>query len=603
MRKLFKKVTAMFLVVAMAFASFTITVSAETAEQTGHLALTRQMAVAHATELMEMLSVTGMTIALVDIDNDFTWFHGLGYADTANQIPVTEHTIFNIASTSKPFVGVAIMQLVERGLLDLDAPITNYISGFSMRPHPVHGGNYRNITARMLLTHTSGTHEFASTDVFTFEGIDRTFMNRLVPALVNLPMANEELNTLVYANTNYALLGILIAAIAGNEHYYYDGFVRFTQENIFAPAGMTSSSFDVNSINRANLALSYADANTPLGVHQYSNAPSTGGMVSNAYDMARFMHIILSDGGNLLNQQTIQEMITVQDMGIRFPTQYDLGLGFMEMHHPDGIITTGHGGNLLHHTEFLLCFDSGIGVYVSTNSMSGAGAVASLANLMLRVAVEEKTGTPIQPTPFNITNPVTNVQQLVGWYQFMGAGSIQLVLCDEGLLHFMELMGLPPITLVPAGDGTFDSMIGNVWFKNVDGYIFFMGGSAVLSERVVPTAPINAEWLIGTVYFTIDGVDIPIGWTSFTDDGILYYTDGSRVHLWEQVDHYTFFTLGRGREFGTVVEYSIENGVIVGRESGITFTIQPHTFIDEPETPVTNETPARETSVPSLPLG
>ena len=597
MKKVIKKATALLLVAIMAFTP--VMVNAEEVQEP--FAATTQLALEQAAILMDALSVAGMTIAIVDIGSDFVWLQGLGYANAATQEPVTEYTLFSIGSTAKVFTAVAIMQLVEQGLLCLDEPITTYLPNFSVLPNPAWGGDYRNVTTRMLLTHTSGMHELLGVGA-SIEGQDRNFYNEMLPILANMHMQNVEMDRMTYNNTGYALLGLIVAAFEGNANYF-DGFVNFTQENIFAPAGMTSSSFDVNSINRANLALSYADANTPLGVHQYSNAPSTGGMVSNAYDMARFMHIILSDGGNLLNQQTIQEMITVQDMGIRFPTQYDLGLGFMEMHHPDGIITTGHGGNLLHHTEFLLCFDSGIGVYVSTNSMSGAGAVASLANLMLRVAVEEKTGTPIQPTPFNITNPVTNVQQLVGWYQFMGAGSIQLVLCDEGLLHFMELMGLPPITLVPAGDGTFDSMIGNVWFKNVDGYIFFMGGSAVLSERVVPTAPINAEWLIGTVYFTIDGVDIPIGWTSFTDDGILYYTDGSRVHLWEQVDHYTFFTLGRGREFGTVVEYSIENGVIVGRESGITFTIQPHTFIDEPETPVTNETPARETSVPSLPLG
>ena len=609
MRKLFKKVTAMFLVATMVIAP--IAVRAETAEQieqTGHLALTRQLAVAHATELMEMLSVTGITMAVVDVDNDFTWFQGFGYADTANQVSVTEYTIFNIASTSKIFTAIAIMQLVEQGRLDLDAPIANYIPGFRMRSHPAHGGDYRNITARMLLTHTSGVHEFSSLDFFPHDGIDRTAMNRLVPALANLHMLNEELNTMVYNNTGYALLGILVAAIAGGSNYYYDNFVNFTQENIFTPAGMTSSSFDVNSVNRANIALAYADATTPLGVYQYASSPSAGGMVSNAYDMARFMHIMLSDGGNILNQQTIQQMIQVQDMGIRFPSQFEMGLGFMHMHHADGIITTGHGGNLLHHTEFLLCFENGIGVYVSTNSMTGAGVVASLANLILRAAVEEKTGTPLQPTPFNIV-PVTNVQQLVGWYNFMLTGAVQLVLCDEGLLHFIEVFGMPALTLNPVGDGTFESALGNVWFKNVDGYIFLMTGNSVASERIEPTVPLDAEWLIGQVYFTLaDGTTHQIGLVSFNEEGILYFTDGSSVYFWEQYDHYTFFTLGRGRTFGTVVEYSIEDGVIVGHESGITFIIQPHTFIDEPETPVTNETttptppaPTGDTSVPSLP--
>jgi len=599
MKKLFKRVTAMFLVAVVALSP--ITVSAETTE---HLALTRQMAVAHATELMEMLSIAGLTIAVVDVDNDFTWFQGLGYADAENQIPVTEHTLFNIASTSKIFTAIAIMQLVEAGLLDLDEPIVTYLPEFYVRTHPVHGGDYRNITTRMLLTHTSGITEFVGDSIFAFDGINRYAMNNLVPNLRNFHMQNEETNRITYNNTGYILLGVLVASIT-NSANYYDGFVRFTQDNIFTPAGMDSSSFDIHSVDRAAVALSHSDAATPMDLFHYVGGASAGSMISNAYDMARFMHIMLSGGGDIISPETVQQMVQVQDFGIQFPSEFQMGLGIMHMHRADGIITTGHGGNLLHHTEFLLDFDNGIGVYVSTNGITGGGVVASLANLILRVAVEEKTGVALQPTAFPIVQPVTDVQQLTGWYNITGAGAVQLVLCDEDSLHFMNLLGIPSITLTPVGDGTFESMIGNIWFRNVDGIMFALSGAQLLAERVEVTPVSGNDLMIGQIYITgDDGSLTHLGWTTVNEEGILYFTDGNMVILWDKIDDVTYFAPGRTRTFGNIAEYTIkDDGTMIGSENGITFIFIPSdqaldtNVSDAPET-VTSEI---ETSIPSLP--
>ena len=163
MRKFIKKATAVLLAATMVLTP--IAVSAE--ETTELFEATKHVATQQATEIMEALSIAGMTIAVVDIDSGFIWLQGLGYANAATREPVTEYTLFSVGSTAKTFTAVAVMQLVEAGLLDLDEPIVTYLPEFSLLPNPAFGGDFRNITARMLLAHVSGVHEFQGEGFFS----------------------------------------------------------------------------------------------------------------------------------------------------------------------------------------------------------------------------------------------------------------------------------------------------------------------------------------------------------------------------------------------------------------------------------------------------
>ncbi|MCL2527631.1 MAG: serine hydrolase [Defluviitaleaceae bacterium] len=573
MRKIFKKVTAILLAAAMLLTP--IIVSAE--ETTGHLETTRQLAAARAAELMEALSISGLTIALVDVDNDFTWLHPLGYADAANQIPVTEQTLFNIGSTAKLFTAVALMQLVEAGVLDLDEPITTYLPEFSVLPNPVHGGDYRNITARMLLTHVSGIHELHYGGAFPFDGKDRDFMNRFLPILANMHMQNEEINRITYNNTAYAVLSVLVARLIGSENYF-EGFENNAQENIFIPAGMVSSSFDVNDSNRPNIALAHLDANTPLGVYQYVSASGVGGMVSNAHDMAQFMHIMLSGGGDILQPATIEAMRQPQDFGIIFPNDIPntpMGLGIMHVIHGDGVATTGHGGNLLHHTEFLLDFDNGIGVFVSGNSMTAAGAATPLANFILRAAVEEKTGTPMPATSSINLVPLTDAERIAGLYAGMAFGTtVEIILDDEGALHISGIPGAPALPLTQAANGSFEGVGNNLWFQEIDGIVFMHIGAQptapiLVGERIVlEPVPASFERWVGDYHFILPGGEIT-GTTTVgvNENGFAYTISGGLTAFMNQVDDYTFHYPGRVREFGSVVRFSMEGDTAVMRYS------------------------------------
>ena len=555
-------------------------------------AATARMAIEQSTEMMEELSISGLTIAMVDIENDFTWLQSFGYADVANQVPVTENTIFPIASVSKTFTAVSIMQLVEMGLLDLDEPIVTYLPEFSMLPHPVYGGNYRNITARMLLSHVSGVHEFFGEGFIVIdEGQDREFMNRQLPALANLHMQNEEVNRITYSNTAYTLLGILVARLTESENYF-DGFVEFTQENIFTPAGMSNSSFEINEYNRPYIALPHHNAETPVGFFSYTSPTSSGGMVSTAYDMARFMNIMLNGGaynGNDANRillpKSVDAMATVQDWDIAFPANPQYGLGLLHDTLLDGSVMVGHGGAIINgwFTFMILDFDNGLGVFVSSNSGTAMGAHRQIAQAIWQSAVLEKNGEAysavpadeyidnakatyvIEPTPIYLS--AEELEQFLGFYAQLG----ELRLSEDGIMYFPHFPGLPmPLEFVPMSDGTFETMIGRLAFEEINGIMLIMlyETATILTERVdnTPASPGFVRWVGMYEWESGGSSETRIG---INCDGFVYLEAGGFPTVLSQIDENTVFVAGRRPGQGCVFRFSMEGDTVVMTRSGL----------------------------------
>jgi len=579
MKKLFKKAISALLIAATVTLTPIVAIAHEGTD--GDFPATRQVAAATAAELMEILSIPGMSMAVVDIDSGFTWLESFGYADVANQVLVTEHTLFNIGSTAKVFTSIAILQLVEAGILDLDEPIVTYLPEFSMLPHPVYGGDYRNITTRMLITHTSGVHEYSGDGFVTPYGHDKTAMNRLMPLLANMHMQNEEMNRMTYNNTGYALLGILVAALTDSVNYF-DGFVRYTQDSIFTPADMVSSSFEITQRTRPYLALPYDDATTPSELILYVGTTSAGGMVSNALDMAQFMRIMLSGGGNILSEESVLAMAEIQDLDIIYPTfgpgNMQMGLGLMSLPRPGGFVTTGHAGGLQHTTEMFLDFDNGIGVFVSSNSITGATAVTHLALAALSTAVYEKTGAPpVQTVNLDDRDRFVpqDLQELLGWYTMLG----ELILTDDDTLLFPAAMGILPLELTPMDDGRFGTELGaEAHFEEVGGIMFAFLAGEMIGERI-DVSPVTADFERWIGIYHVRGDDgnptispfTPESTIGINENGFAYLRQEGMMHLMDSVDEYMFHFPGRHRMFGSVGEFSMDGDTAIFRYSDWVF--------------------------------
>ena len=604
-----KKMLSLLLITTMVFSPMALVATAyeysytyayygeeESTEDAGVLFdATILMATQSIEAIMEQFSIPGLTIALVDSESNFTWTQGFGYADITSRRPVDENTLFHIASTSKPFTAVAIMQLVEEGLLDLDRPIVYYLPEFRVQPHPVYGGDSRLITTRMLLTHMSSIPgDLFSEYSLTRDGHNWQDINNLLDTMSTLFMQNEVAERMAYANNGYLLLSVLISRLRGYDDYA-QGFENNAQQNLFAPMGMNLSSFQVRDLNRPLLAMPHVDSST-RAIFEYVNSAPTGGMITNATDMARFMHMILNggeiDGNRILSQASLNEMLRPQDFDFSRSAPLTMGLGFMNFTMPDGFSTTGHGGNLeFFHTDTVFHLETGVGVFVAVNSMSGAPIASQLAHVVLQSAAMERGFTPLIPDfDFEglvpIERPAEELERYVGFYPPIG----HVVLVD-GTLFIEAAMGLPPMTpLTPMANGSFDLLeIDRLWFREVNGNMQILQGDipfAYVSEREEPPSPIDYNYIIqwiGHYHPPVIGSffhSIRIG----HENGIAYmelHAMGNQVLTFpiERVDNYTFFVMGRGRNLGTVLEFSIVDGVPTLDISGGRFikdTIPPH---------------------------
>ena len=532
---------------------------------------TKQTAVETAYQFLEAFNIPGMTISVVHRDSGYTWTQGIGFADVAGSRYVNEMTLFDMGSIAKVFAAISVMQLVEEGLIDLDEPITTYLPGFTVQPHPVHGGDYRNITARMLLSHFSGLPVDFFGGMMTTDGHYQGFMNNFLYRMADAHMDNAELVRMAYANNAFTLVGVLVAYVTGNDNFF-EGYANFVQENILTPAQMDSTTFFITQYSYKALPHDLEGLAAEL---VFASPLSAGGLFSNAHDMARFMHIILNggsfEGGQILNPASVNEMFTVQNFDQSLNPQVRTGLGTLHMTHQDGFTSSGHDGNIIHyHSAMQFDFEAGIGVFISTNGMGGAAASTALAHAVLSAAVYEKTGVSraLQPLPPGVPTELARevLEGFAGFYTAIGRLSI-----DEDNNLYATLPGLPiPLIFTPYEDGSFGSLLGRFWIEELDGrMVVFQGDHRLLlvAERIDNPwqADENFERWTGTYlyYSEIPGALelIPFITIAVDDDGyaVLILGEGSHTPI-GKIDDNTFHILGTGRNLGMVIRLSEVDG-------------------------------------------
>ena len=324
-----------------------------------------------------------------------------------------------------------------------------------------------------------------------------------------------------YANNAFTLLGILVATVATDYDSFFDGYVSHMQQNVLSPAGMSLSTFELTESHMPYLAMPYIDAETPDDFAYFNFLP-TGGLFSSGYDMARFMHVILGcgslpEGGQLLPAHIIRHMLTPQEFDLASGLDFMIpnmrpGIGFIQTTGISGFTHVGHPGNLIHyHSDMVFDLDSGIGVFVSVNSISGMPVVRDLAAHVLTSAVFEVTDSLDVPVSDDTVEPVeadaTALLALEGVYTHIGASEFMRVTAGDGHLY---LAGILPteMTLIPLSDGSFvcTETTLRFWFEDYGGEILvFLGEfkSLMIGVRLDPaliTAPEGFERWVGTYY-------------------------------------------------------------------------------------------------------
>jgi CubicO group peptidase (beta-lactamase class C family) len=293
----------------------------------------------------------GLSVAVVG-GEDLLWSRGFGFRDLAHGLAATPHTLYAIASITKSFTCLAVMQLQEQGKLSLADPVDKHIPfGLQSAGEPVR--------IEHLMSHASGIPALAYAESVIRSAIGAGEHWLPISSYADLITFMEEAEEwaiakpgerFFYLNEGYVLLGYIIEQCAGVSYQEY------LRSNIFQPLGMDRTFFEKGEVEKdQDVATPYIitrDNERKPSVYPYGSISSDGGILSNVLDLVKYVSLFLGWGESqrepVLSRESIEEMQTFR---VKTPLEgpfgdvgYGLGLGIT----PDflGRKLVGHSGSV-----------------------------------------------------------------------------------------------------------------------------------------------------------------------------------------------------------------------------------------------------------------
>jgi CubicO group peptidase (beta-lactamase class C family) len=331
--------------------------------------------------------IPGAVVVVVKDGQPLT-MRGYGFSDLKTHKPVDpDLTLFRPGSVSKLFTWTAVMQLVQAGKLNLDADINTYLD-FKIPPK-----DGKPITLRNLMTHTPG---FSETAKYLIEFGDKhpqplgKILARWVPDRIYAPGTMP-----AYSNYGASVAGYIVERVSG------EPFDAYVQRHIFAPAGMTHSTFDqpLPAGLKPYMSKAYKPGTSEPQPYEVIGMAPAGALASTGADMGRFMIAHLNH--SLISAQTAQLMYA--NANKPYPDLPAMALGF---YHEDrnGLNIVGHGGDtVFFHSDLHLFLDKNVGLYISMNSVGKDGAAHALREELLQEFADRYYPAPQQNLPMAAT--------------------------------------------------------------------------------------------------------------------------------------------------------------------------------------------------------
>ena len=236
---------------------------------------------------MRDVRIPGLALGIVH-NEKVVHLRGFGEADPAGRT-VTPQTPFILASASKSFTALAIMQLVESGRIDLDAPVRRYLPAFRVADEAASA----RITVRHLLHHTSGLPEDSAFGPMLSNDVSDDALSDRVRALEDVHLSNGVGAVFEYTDANYDVLGLVVQTISGQS---YESYIT---EHIFAPLDMRHSYTDQSDARRNGLATghrSWFGYPRPFEAPYSRAAMPSSYLISSAEDITHFLRMQLNGG-------------------------------------------------------------------------------------------------------------------------------------------------------------------------------------------------------------------------------------------------------------------------------------------------------------------
>lgn len=314
----------------------------------------------------KLLDISAMTVSIVK-DGEIILAKGYGMQNREKDIPVSaERSLFRIGSTSKLFTWTAVMQQYERGNLDLDTDVNEYLKTFQI-PDTFE----EPITLKHVMTHTPGFEDGGLGYLINYDpdkaSSIRDFLATHIPARVNKPGAYGS-----YSNYATALAGLIVQNVSGVP------FDEYVEQNILKPLGMNNTSFrePLPDSIIADMTVGYereVGVFEPRPYEVLGGVRPAGSVASTSVDMAKFMMAYLN-GGTLGDAQILKPETTKLMHSVLFQGDERLSAmayGFYE-EYINGHRLVGHGGDTFQfHTDMMIDQDEDLGIFVSYQTFTG----------------------------------------------------------------------------------------------------------------------------------------------------------------------------------------------------------------------------------------
>jgi CubicO group peptidase (beta-lactamase class C family) len=447
--------------------------------------------------------VPGFAVAVVS-GGEVVHARGFGVADDAGR-RVTADTPFLLASSTKSFTALAVMQLVDAGKVRLDAPIRRYVPEFSLA-----GNSAERITVRQVLQHTSGLPaNVAGGPIIKLAG-DGTPRQALAELRGKAP-ASAPGEKMLYVNANYVLSGLLVEHVSGER------YASYVSRHIFAPLGMTHSFSAPGPARRDGLAAGHDyifGLTRTTGPAFRRGMLAAGYLMSSANDMARYLAVFLndgvgSDGRRIVSAQGLRTLLS----GGRPVTHLGPWADSAPSHYAMGWFDGGpwkepailHPGDAADSSSLMVLFPSRDVAVVTlantSNELPVPGNPAAITR-MQRNAVDVLLGEPV--------NRGTSVHRFYFWFDVVAAlllaaallGLARAVLALRGRLaphhRVRAIIGIPGRIVLAAVVLGYPALIGVGWTALRSWHTDLALTLVIIGAVILSTALVRLVWLLRT---------------------------------------------------------------------------------------------------------
>jgi len=528
-------------------------------------------------------ALNAVSIVLVK-DMEILWARGFGVEDLNKSTKADANTVYRVGSVSKLFTDIGIMQLVEKGEVDLDAPITDYLPEFRPRSR-----FKREITLRQLMSHRSGL--LREPLVGNYFDDDEPTLEATVKSIIDSDVIYAPESKIKYSNSAIATVGYVLEKLKG------EPFASYLRKNVLLPMGLTHSAFeplpDITDRLADATMWSYDGRVFDAPTFELGMSPA-GSMYAPVVDLGQFMKVLFNDGkgpnGPVIKKETLQLMLTSQfNDGKDQRHNVGFGIGF-SLSEQGGYKRVGHGGAVYgFSTQLYALPEVKLGVAVTSSVDVTNTITRRVATYALDCLLAVENGKPLPD--YEKTNSVNEktVALLAG--HFVSDNGKRLKLINKYGTLYMENDRFQTRIRQLNGRLVTDSQIsyGSPIDYDEDGRSVTMGGTVYNREKYLKPMPMPNAWqgLIGEygwnhnilyIYEAYGKLTALIEWmekdilTEVEKDVFAFPVKGGMYHGEKM-------RFKRDRN-GIATQVQIENGPIffrrdIGVDHGKTFRIDP----------------------------